>query len=494
MPMVDNSQPQNPDDQFKQGNLDAINGIVQNVFVRVKENAEKQAKLDMMKMSADPIKGTVSVTDMPLDLMNEFVEARKNMAGITAQYDKMIGDIDTKKRRAASGSPWGDVLATIAASMAANDPNPYTRGIGQAAKALNPTQRELDSEKLPILKAKQSASESRLGMAEGEARVRGEQSRTSMEGQRIGMERERIRIERQRETRESRDAFLRPYMSAAEKGNLPNKAELASGLLSRGLASSVDEAMAQAAQIESFAKSAQTERTRERKEAFSLTKSMLETKDSMKRGYAQFVDSLHQQSAKAKDVLKQFSTILPAQQTDLINSSSLDQNIQFLKEKFKDPAFQKYMGASQTVIQQLPYVMQPEDAFKVQTFLSTELPQVIKEFSAGARGFAKSEQPVFTAISGAATMTPQQLMDRLDNMERILTQKRRAIMLAKPEADWTKAPQLLGPQVYKEWEATHAQRPDVGGSTSGPKLKPNWIYEKKDGTKVRTDAQGNITN
>ncbi len=80
------------------------------------------------------------------------------MQDIEAIYDRQIAEKQARIDQLGK-HPWQNTLAQIAASMAANDPNPYTRGIGQAATRLNPTRDELQGQQAGLLKERAGLGE-----------------------------------------------------------------------------------------------------------------------------------------------------------------------------------------------------------------------------------------------------------------------------------------------------------------------------------------------
>ncbi len=80
------------------------------------------------------------------------------MQDIEAIYDRQIQEKQARIEQL-KAHPFANTLAQIAASMAANDPNPYTRGLGQAASKLNPTRSELEGQQAGLLKERAGLGE-----------------------------------------------------------------------------------------------------------------------------------------------------------------------------------------------------------------------------------------------------------------------------------------------------------------------------------------------
>lgn len=139
-------------------------------MTEIQKNAGKAEALSKMKMSVDPISGKADLSDVPLELLNEFAESKRQMAHIQSIYSRNLADQEKQLERA-KAHPWANTLAQISGSLAAEDPNKVTRGLGRAALALNPTARQIQGEEEKTLGAMAGLEEKKLAIGKDELSV-----------------------------------------------------------------------------------------------------------------------------------------------------------------------------------------------------------------------------------------------------------------------------------------------------------------------------------
>ena len=120
-----------------------------------KRAAQQQAE-SQIKITHDVTGGTIQAANVPADYFTDLVEKSKKYDHIQALYEKDIQRIEAQKANLAA-HPWQNALATIAGSMASQDPNPVTRGLGIAATRLNPTYEDLRRQEQPLLQGEEEA-------------------------------------------------------------------------------------------------------------------------------------------------------------------------------------------------------------------------------------------------------------------------------------------------------------------------------------------------
>lgn len=108
--------------------------------------------------------------EVPTNLVPYYQQAIKGYGDIQQNYNKMLM-VNQARQAQLQAHPWANTLATIAGSLAANDPNPITRGLGQAAQQLNPTQQQLQAQQMQILQGQGQAEGQGLQAAEGYTRT-----------------------------------------------------------------------------------------------------------------------------------------------------------------------------------------------------------------------------------------------------------------------------------------------------------------------------------
>lgn len=96
-------------------------------------------------------KTDLATVQLPSWALTKYMSDALKFQEIEGIYNKQIAEKEARIEQMKS-HPFINTLSQIAASMAANDPNPYTRGIGQAAQRLNPTVSQLEAEKLGATK------------------------------------------------------------------------------------------------------------------------------------------------------------------------------------------------------------------------------------------------------------------------------------------------------------------------------------------------------
>jgi hypothetical protein len=104
---------------------------------------EEQAKTTKLEYSSEgdrmKVEGASATIMEHLQKSKAFDQIQKIWEKQQLQKEAQIQNIKSH--------PFQNVLAEIAASMAKNDPNPYTRGLGEAAQRLNPTVSQLEGER-----------------------------------------------------------------------------------------------------------------------------------------------------------------------------------------------------------------------------------------------------------------------------------------------------------------------------------------------------------
>jgi len=120
----------------------------------------------------------MATIELPQELAQKYMQSVKAYDQIQSNYQKMLME---NQARQAAGKPWANALATIAGSLAANDPNPITRGLGQAAQQLNPTRAQLQAQQMQLLQGQAQAAGQGLQAAEGMYKMQGDMSRPKFE-------------------------------------------------------------------------------------------------------------------------------------------------------------------------------------------------------------------------------------------------------------------------------------------------------------------------
>ncbi len=169
-------------------------------------NAQAAKAAENLDLTFNPTKGTF-VARGDADLLRQVMGKAQQFDVIQRNYNEMLARNEARQAQMRE-HPFANTLAQLAASFAANDPNPYTRAIGQAAARLNPTMEQLERE--------------RLGMLE-HAGVYGQAK------ERTDLERKRFGLETQRETRLAETAAATQAGRAfAELSDMTQKGELTS--------------------------------------------------------------------------------------------------------------------------------------------------------------------------------------------------------------------------------------------------------------------------
>lgn len=169
--------------------------------VEAKKREVEQQAVAQLQMSVDPINGKVDIKDMPSFLMNEIMGKYKAFNQIQDNYQRKVAEKQAELAYQ-KAHPWANALATIAGSLAANDPNPITRGLGQAAQQLNPTRAQLQAQQMQLLQGQAQAAGQGLQAAEGMARINSQSAKQAqdaeMDRQKLGMDRQRLGLEERR--------------------------------------------------------------------------------------------------------------------------------------------------------------------------------------------------------------------------------------------------------------------------------------------------------
>ncbi len=119
-------------------------------------NAEAAKSAQSLDLTFNPTKNTF-VARGDSDLLRQVMGKAQQFDTIQQNYNEMLARNEARQAQMRE-HPFANTLAQLAASFAANDPNPYTRAIGQAAQRLNPTQQELERQQMAILQQKSTAT------------------------------------------------------------------------------------------------------------------------------------------------------------------------------------------------------------------------------------------------------------------------------------------------------------------------------------------------
>ncbi len=197
-------QPQQPQD-FRLGLPDAATGT-SSYLKNTADNAQAAELLKQVKITASPTTGMATVT-APMVVLQSGLQKMGERDVIQRNYNEMLVR-NAARQEEMRKHPFANTLAQLAASFAANDPNPYTRAIGQAAQRLNPPMEQLERERLGMLE--------RAGVY-GQAK-----ERTDLERRRFGLE--QIRETRLAETAAATQAAKRfgELVDMAQKAELTN--------------------------------------------------------------------------------------------------------------------------------------------------------------------------------------------------------------------------------------------------------------------------------
>lgn len=104
-----------------------------------------------VKFTVDPINDTAKY-EGPAAVVRSLLESKKQVNQYQSLYNDLIAQ-NLKEQQQMREHPFANTLAELAASFARNDPNPYTRAIGQAATRLNPSMQELQGQEAGLLKS-----------------------------------------------------------------------------------------------------------------------------------------------------------------------------------------------------------------------------------------------------------------------------------------------------------------------------------------------------
>jgi hypothetical protein len=114
-------------------------------------NQASAEKAHVGVQTLNPLEDTFSGKDIPGDVVRSLISSKRQVDQYQQLYNDLIAE-NLRKQQRIKEHPWQNALAEIAASMARNDPNPYTRGIGQAATRLNPSMDELQQKERGLVK------------------------------------------------------------------------------------------------------------------------------------------------------------------------------------------------------------------------------------------------------------------------------------------------------------------------------------------------------
>lgn len=238
------------DPEFNQKLSSVVGDSIGHIGESVKQKQQQDAaqKTKFVWNSAD---NTVTGT-MDADYMKTIASDLKAYQGIRGEYDKMLQQ-NAQQQANIKAHPFANTLAQIAASIASQDTNPLTRGIGMAAGKLNPTTQDLQKQQMGMLEGKQGALQGEMGALSSVARMGMDQKRLGMEQEQLGLaktrearlgtdEARKAAEDKARDLRDTRDKFL----MAAGKGEAPPADVLNALFKEKGLEPSVATALTEA--------------------------------------------------------------------------------------------------------------------------------------------------------------------------------------------------------------------------------------------------------
>jgi hypothetical protein len=116
-----------------------------------KQQAADAAKqVASAKFTVNPLDDTVKY-EGPAAVVRSLLESKQKVDQYQNLYNDLIAQ-NLQKQQQMREHPFANTMAELAASFARNDPNPYTRAVGQAATRLNPSMQELQQEEQGLLK------------------------------------------------------------------------------------------------------------------------------------------------------------------------------------------------------------------------------------------------------------------------------------------------------------------------------------------------------
>lgn len=118
----------------------------------LQQSVDAQKAVSQMKLNYDPINDIFSADKIPGAVARSLIESRQQVNQYQNLYNDLIAE-NLQRQQREKDHPFMNTLSELAASFARNDPNPYTRAIGQAATRLNPTLDELQEKEVGLLKS-----------------------------------------------------------------------------------------------------------------------------------------------------------------------------------------------------------------------------------------------------------------------------------------------------------------------------------------------------
>lgn len=453
------------DPAFSAKLAEVVGGAIGHIGESVQQQ-KQQTAAEKTKFTWNSADNTVTGT-MDADYMKTIASDLKAYQGIRAENAKMLAQNQAQIAQMQQ-HPFANTLAQIAASVAATDRNPITKGIGIAAQRLNPTMQELQGERVGLLGQQQHALGGELGAA-STLMSHGEALREK------GLTRERLL---QSQTDTEINQFLAPYRQAAEnRVKMPPFEEFAKQASERVKRATGGQIRAMYDQLRIVSEGAEA---KYKKELGEKKTERVETAEAVARAVApitretnkQRLELIEERQKHLADYRKNLSVAqrkegyadrldFYAAKLDMDRLGGLSkvqketQHLEALRdmEQFVDRMrgivgskgeYKKYTGGLQGLVtDKAPTWLSGEERQVLQHMLVVEKKRVIDFGKAGVRGWAPGEVMI-QKLGLIGQNTPAAADKIMDEIERQIQLERRSIVDAKPYGPWDKTPELFG--------------------------------------------------
>jgi len=474
--------------------------------VEAKKREVEQQAISQLQMSVDPINGKVTVKDMPSFLMNDIMGKYKAFNQIQDIYQQKVAEKQAELAYQQS-HPWQNALATIAGSLAANDPNPITRGLGQAAQQLNPTRAQLQAQQMQLLQGQAQAAGQGLQAAEGIYKMQNDMSRPKfeLEKQKADDARAYKLLENARRAAAggqpvSAESFM---AGASQMGFSPEAAaklyQLHVGEATAYKAGKLDEGNRKleiAAKLEPIKTQGAKDRA-QYQHGLDMAKQAAAFQNGFERLHDQqgFQVELKKMGATI-DEDKELSKVAPLDRRRLIAARDIDKYTSDMRQILDSPEMVGYTGPLQWQ-RILPRFAQSPNRVKVEEYAAQELGRINKMIGGGVRMVSSPEgRKYITDNLGFKTnMTAESIRGVLDNIDKIAATERESVIEAYPLKRWEYYPELLG-NSYNYAVGISSGKRDVapagmpGVSAKGPVASGPVPGANRRSTDIAPHAQG----
>jgi hypothetical protein len=421
--------------QFREGATAAMKPIIEMMTRRVK--ASQEAEFQSQTQVETDAEGFAHVK-VPIPYLNEMVSAAGKFRQIEGVYEqqRMQKEAEIAKARA---HPWANTLATIAGSLAANDPNPITRGLGEAAIRLNPQPAQLEAERNQALRGEQEAVGNEVKTYGDLASYYQSWSREQRE------ERKQAQTDAEKALSDKREAvkegvrmvgtnaFDRSgWLQLAEMSGIPKPEREA-------MATSFEAGAKNRADRDAAKETAKDDRQRALIDAsFTRQQKQIDAEFAMIRERADL-----KEKGDAKKLVEHDAKEIEKARPKLVSLSAADNALDRI-----DAIIKKYGGvmgvmAGRTVGGR-PGAYFDADLAKARTDMDREVAQAIQAMGAGARGFGPQERDYFQKIAPRFTKSAEENLGSINSMRNFIRQNRGAYRDVYQALDDPKYASLFG--------------------------------------------------